>query len=399
MSSKWIKRAAGIIVLLLIGAALVYAMLPQPVPVDFAIIDRGPLEVTIDEEGLAHIRDVFEVSAPVAGRVDRLSVEAGDPVKKDETVLASIHPTDPPFLDIRTRRTQEAAIGAAEAAVEVARAQLASAETARDLARSALDRAQQLAANQTISVSAFEKASGDLAAAGAGVDEARAALGLRQAELTSARARMIEPGADGQSADCCLTVKSPIDGIVLKLKTESEQVIAAGAPLLELGDPQQMEVIVHLLSSDAVKVTRAMPARLDGWGGGTLNAYVRRIEPAAYTKISALGIEEQRVDVRLDLADPFDAWRRLGHEFRVMAHLVVWRGGSVVRLPLGALYRQGADWYVYRVADGKAVATKVNIGHRNIAYAEVITGIGEGDTVVLHPSDRVADGVSIEARQ
>lgn len=399
MLAKWGKRAIGLVALALIVAAAVYALMPQPVPVDVAIIDRGPLEVTIDEEGVARIRDVFRVSAPVAGKVDRLPVEIGDRVYRNTTTVAVVRPADPPFLDVRSRRELEAAVGSARAAVALAEAMVGGAVAGERLAQADLDRAERLSKVGTISSRAFEKAVADLDTAHAGVDQAKATLLLRQSELVSAEARLIEPDQlEGGTGDaCCMTLRAPVDGTVLKLLTESEQVVPAGAGLVEIGDPADLEVIVHLLSSDAVNVARGAAAKLDDWGGGVLAAEVRRVDPAAYTKISALGIEEQRVDAILDPVGAPGSWDRLGHEFRVMVHIAVWHG-DVTRVPLGALFRKGADWAVFRVVDGRAVETRITLDHRNDTIAEVTGGLAVGDGVILHPSDRVVAGVKTVER-
>lgn len=399
MVAKWTKRLLALLVLAAIGAGLVYAFRPQPVAVDVAALGTGPMEVTIDEEGIARIRDIFRVSAPIPGRVERLPVDVGDTVEADRTIVAAIHPVDPPLLDVRTRRELEAAVEAAKAAVMLAQAQVDSAETNVRLMRSELERARELADRATISVRAFEKAAADLETAEARVKEMRAALELRQSELASAEARLIEPGGDMRTeASCCVTVLAPADGTVLDLLSESEQVVAAGGPLLEIGDPGNLEIIVHLLSSDAVAVDPDALARVDGWGGPDLTARLRRIDPSAYTKVSALGIEEQRVDAIFDIVDPRETWARLGHEFRVMVHVPIWRSDDVLRLPLGALFRRGDAWHVFKVVDGRAVLAPVGIGHRNMRFAEVLDGLAAGDVVVLHPSDRVADGVALEER-
>jgi HlyD family secretion protein len=401
MLAKWIKRIAAIGVAVLVVGAALYALMPKPVPADIAVVDRGPLEVTIDEEGIARIRDVFRVSAPVAGRVERLPVEVGDRVYRGTSAVASLHPVDPSFLDLRARRELEAAVEAARAAVSLAEAEMNGTTAAERLAESDLLRAEKLAKVGAISERAFEKAATDVDTAKAQVEQAKATLALRQSELVSAEARLIEPDQEVAvpSRDaCCMIVRAPEDGVVLTLLSQSEQVVPAGTPLLEIGDPKEMEIIVHLLSSDAANVKVAALARLDEWGGGTLAARIRRVDPAAYTKVSALGIEEQRVDAILDLVDPYEAWKKLGHDFRVMVHIVSWRGDDVVRVPLGALFRRGNDWSVYRLVNGRAVVTKIEIDHRNARSAEVVKGLAAGDAVVLHPSDRVADGVAIEKR-
>jgi HlyD family secretion protein len=401
MALKWLKRIAAVILLAAIAAGLYYALRPQPVAVDLAAIDRGPMEVAIEEEGVARIRDVFRVSAPIAGRVERLPVHVGDAVEANRTVVASIHPADPPFHDIRTRRELQAAVDAARAAVSLAEAQVESAETNVRLMRSELERARELAERATISVRAFEKAAADLDTAEARLKETQAALALRRSELASAEARLIEPGlADFEDQDaCCATVLAPSDGTVLRLLSESEQVVLAGGPLLEIGDPANLEIVVHLLSSDAVAVAPKALARVVGWGGPELTARLRRIDPAAYTKVSALGIEEQRVDAVFDIVDPRARWERLGHEFRVIVRIPTWHAEDALRLPLGALFRRGEQWHVYRASEGTAALTPVAIGHRNSRFAEVTDGLAAGDIVVLHPSDRVSDGVAVAARE
>ncbi len=401
MLVTWIKRIVAIFAIVLVVSAIVYALLPSPVGVDIAAIERGPLEVTVDEQGVARIRDIFRVSAPIAGKLNRVPVHVGDLVGKDDTAVASIQPVQPPLLDIRTQRELEAAVAAARAAVGLAEAQVRSAEASERLAASDLDRAKKLTETGSISQRAFEKAATDLDTARASVEQAKANLTLRQSELDSAQARLIQPGeSDGDgSATCCVPVRSPVNGVVLKVLAESAQVVAAGTPLVEVGDPTAMEIVVHLLSSDAVEIQPGASATLTEWGGeGALRARVTRIDPAAYTKVSALGIEEQRVDATLEILDSFEKWRGLGHEYRVMVHIITWEGADIVQVPVGALFRRGSDWNVFRVVDGKAALTKVVLGHRNNRAAEVLEGLAAGDTVVLHPSDRVSDGVSVAPR-
>lgn len=400
MTGKWIKRGIGLLAVAGVVGAGVYALMPQPVGVDIAAIDRGPLEVTVDEEGVARIRDIFRVSTPVAGRVQRLPLKEGDRVERGVTTVALIRPADPPFLDVRTRRELEAAVEAARAAVVLADEQRLSAGSSLEFARSNQQRAEKLIAGGRITQRAFEEAVTGLSTAEADLRQAEANLALRRSELVATEARLIGPdvqGAEPGPDACCVTVTSPSDGVVLDLLSESEQVLPAGAPLAEIGDPGNIEIVAHLLSSDAVRVAPGMVARLDDWGGSSLAAKVSRVNPAAYTKVSALGIEEQRVDVLLDLADPQQAWQRLGHEFRVMIHIPVWQSDDAVRVPIGALFRRGSEWQVYRIVEGTARLSPVEIGQRNNQWAEVLEGISVGDEVVLHPSDRVTDGVGVVA--
>jgi len=402
MVARWIKRLAAVAVLAAILAATIWALAPAPVGVDLVTVDRGPLDVTIDEEGIARIRDIFRVSAPLAGRLERSPVHIGDRVHRGATEVASIRPADPPFLDARTRREMEAGADAGRAAVRLAAAQIHAAETGERLALAAFDRAERLAALGTISEQAFEKAAADLDAAKARIEEANANLALRQSELASLEARLIEPDQPAAGAgrnSCCKSVLAPVDGVVLSVLAESETVVAAGTPLVEIGDPAGMEIVVHLLSSDAVTIAPGTPATVTDWGGpDALQARVSRIDPAAYTKVSALGIEEQRVDATLDIVTPYEQWQGLGHAFRVMVHISTWQGADVLQVPLGALFRQDSDWTVYRVVDGRAAATAIVLGHRNNVAAEVLDGLSQGDTVVLHPSDRVVDGAAVGPR-
>jgi HlyD family secretion protein len=395
----WLRRGILIVLAVLVVGALVYALLPKPVAVDLATIDRGAMEVTVDEEGVARIRDVYQVSAPISGQVDRSPLKVGDVVRQG-SIIAEIRAAEPSLLDVRSRSELQAAADAAAAAVRLAEAELSRAEVQSRLAEADLVRVERLAESGTVSLRRAEEAQTEAESARATVRQAEANLLLRQSEKESAEARLIEPETDlKETAQCCVEVHSPVDGVVLKILAESAQVIAAGTPIAEIGDPGDMEVRVDLLSADAVRVVPGASARVEEWGGGiSLAARVRRIEPAAFTKVSALGIEEQRVNVLLDLIDPPDLWSRLGHEFRVYARITVWRGEDVVRVPLAALFRSGPEWAVFRVSEGRAVLTAITIDHRDASEAEVTSGLSPGDVVVLHPSDEIADGTRIEAR-
>ncbi len=402
MLAKWIKRIIAAALVVVAVAATVYALRPTPVLVDLATVEQGPMAVTVDEEGVARIRDVFRVSAPIAGTLQRVPVEVGDRVKRNETAVARIHPVAPAFLDVRTRREIQARIAAAEAAVGLAEAQVRGAASAERMTQSDLQRAERLAEAGTISSRTLEEATTALDTAEAQVEQAKANLAQRQSELVSARAQLIEPDqttSDPTGEACCLSVRAPADGVVLNVLTESEQVLSAGTPLVEIGDPKDMEVVVHLLSSDAVGIKPGAAATITDWGNqNALHATVRQIDPAAYTKVSALGIEEQRVDATLDLIDPYEEWQGLGHEFHVMVHIMTWQNLDALKVPIAALFRQGSDWHVFRVVDGRATLTRIEIDHRNDIVAEVVDGLSPGDVVVLHPSDKVSDGAAVEAR-
>ncbi len=399
MFGKVVRRGVAALIGLGIVGLIVWALLPQPVPVDLATIATGSLEVTVEDEGITRIREVYTVSSPIGGKMRRTTREEGDDVVADKTIVASIEPTDPPFLDVRTQRVNEAAVQAAQAAVDLAEAQIKQAKSQLEFTKSDLRRAEELAASHTISARSLEKAKLDVDSAEAAVASAIATLEVRKRELESARARMIQPGMTAApSAACCVDVRSPIDGRVLRIIAKSEQVVQPGAPLIELGDPRDLEIAVDFLSRDAVRIKPGDPARIESWGGDvTLDAKVTRIEPTGFTKVSALGIEEQRVKVILDFTGPSEAWQKLGHGFRVVARVAIWRGEGLL-VPLGALFRQGDSWAVFVAANGRAARRPVTIAERNLHAARVVDGLKAGEQVVLHPGDRVTDGVRIEPR-
>lgn len=402
MNGIWIKRTLMIAFAALAVAAFIYALTPSPVLVDTATIERGPLKVTVDEEGETRIREIYVVSAPIAGKILRSPREVGDTVEKDKTLVAIIQPGDPEFLDVRKRRELGAAVAASEAAVSLTEAQIQRAESELEFAMSDLDRAKQLAERGTVSKRALEKASMEVEVLQSELARARANLQLRMRELESARARLIGPADLASIEDdpsCCVQVHAPISGNVLKIDRESEQIVTAGEPLLRIGDPKDLEVVTDLLSTDAVKVTEGAEAWIEGWGGATpLKARVRRIDPAGFTKISALGIEEQRVNTYLDFAVPRSEMPRLGHDFRVFVRITVWSSEDVATVPLGALFRQGNIWTVFTVTDGIAHFTPVKIGQRNTQMAEIVSGLEPGTRVILHPSDRIKEGTRVEER-
>jgi len=393
----------GIVVVTLVGLiALVF--LPQPVPVDLGTVERGTLEVTVADEGETRVRDIYTVSAPVDGRVLRLEVEAGDDVVAHKTVLFSIEPSSPQFLDIRTRSQAEAAVKAAEAARALSQADVERAEAEMEFAAAELDRAEALAQRGNISTSALDRARLELRTKQAALETAKATLRVKEFELERTKASLIDPGTSGTptrtNENCCVPVYSPIDGNVLRVLRESEGVVAAGTPLIEIGDPSDLEIVVDLLSTDAVQVEAGADVIIDDWGGPKpLMGRVRRVEPFGFTKISALGIEEQRVNVIIDLTDPREAWQALGHGYRVEAQIVTWRGENTLMVPLGALFRSGDRWAVFVVEGGRANLRHIEIGRANMESAEVLSGIEADTRIILHPSDRVADGVRIEERQ
>jgi HlyD family secretion protein len=300
----------------------------------------------------------------------------------------------PAFLDVRTLRELEAHVEAAKATVALAEAETSQAAAELEFAQSELARARTLMRSKTISERTLERARIDAETRQASLARAKAGLEVRKRELESAQARLIGPEEAWKGevpVGCCVTVKAPVSGRVLRVLQESERVIAAGTPLIEIGDPVNLELVVDLLSADAVKVVEGAAAVVDGWGGTSLSAKVARVEPAGFTKVSALGIEEQRVRTILKLHGPADGADKLGHEYRVFVKIGVYEAASALRVPISALFRSEERWTVYVIENGRTRAAAVEIGHRNSAFGEVLQGLADGAFVVLHPSDRVHD--------
>jgi len=383
---------------LAVAAGLWWAFRERPAGVDVAVVAAGTMTVAVEEDGIARVREVYRLSAPVAGRLDRTLLDEGDAVVANVTVVARLKPLDPPFLDDRTRAEITAAIDAAAAAVALAEAQQQSADAALTQARADLQRAERLATTGVVSESQLEKARAEVRVSEAQLASAAAQVKLRQSELASARARLIGPGdnaAGGGDSTCCVAVTAPIDGVVLDMLVRSEQVIAAGSPLADIGDPHDIEIAIDLLSQDAVRLAPGAPVTVTGYGGPPLTGRLRLVSPSAATKVSALGIEEQRVAALVDLDSPAPG---LGHNFRVRAAIEEWRSDDAVTVPVAALFREGADWAAYRIEDGRARRVRLDIGRLNGRQAEVKAGLAAGDRVILHPSDVIADGTLVAAR-
>ncbi|MFM9941614.1 MAG: efflux RND transporter periplasmic adaptor subunit [Hyphomicrobiaceae bacterium] len=389
---------AGVVV------AFVWALWPRPAPVDLAVVARGPMAVTVDEEGKTRIKDIFIVSAPVAGTMKRNPLLAGDAVEKERTIVAAIQPAAPPFLDFRTRLEVAAQARAAQAAVALAEAERAQAQSELTFAEREVERAATLLKTNVVAARAHERAVIDLAVRKAALAKTEANVAVRRQELESARAKLLGPRGDDTAgildADCCFEVRAPDSGRVLKVMVTSEQVVTVGTPLVEIGDPRSLEIVVELLSTDAVRVRQGAAAVVDGWGGGQLlAARVRRIESAAFTKVSALGIEEQRVRVILDLLPgPTGLEHALGHEFRVLVRIVAWEAADALVIPIGALFRHEGQWAVFKLTGSTATLSVIAIGQRNADVAEVLSGLVASDRVVLHPSDRIYSGARVKSR-
>lgn len=401
MRNIWIKRSLWALVVGLATAGIVWFAWPQPIPVDIAVVTKGAMEVTVDDEAKTSVREVYTVSAPVSGKVLRSSREAGDQVIADETIVAVMQPVTPAFHDASTHEELLAAVAAAEAAEKLAESEVRRITASLDYLRKELNRAQALARTDTISVRALDKAKFDVEANEAALASARAQLDVRRSERAGVVARLIDPSnvTPQSNPSCCIQIRSPVAGRVLKIIQESETIVLAGIPLIEIGDSLDLEVVAELLSTDAVQIKIGSPVRIDGWGGAPVRGRVTRVDPAGFVKISALGIEEQRVRTWIAFTDPPELWSRLGHNYRVIVHVTIWQADDVVTVPVGALFRKGNDWAVFAIRDGRARSAIVTIGQRNNQMAEVISGLAEGDKVVRHPSDRISEAVAVSARE
>jgi len=386
-------RMAG--VALVVGAILAVALWPDSTTVDLAQAVRGPMEVTLDEDGATRVRERFVVSAPVAGRLQRIELEPGEAVVKGRTVVARLAPAAPPLLDPRVRGEYDAAVAAATAGTDQARAERDRAAAVLDRARAALRRQQALSEAGAVSRDDLEAAQSAVATSEEALRAASMGVTRAEQEARLARARLQTPTTIGRIVD----VVAPVNGTVLRRLRESETVVPAGEGLVELGDPNQLEVVADLLSTDAVQITPGSQVRVEQWGGShPLAGKVRRVEPSGFVKVSALGVEERRVNVIIDLHDPSAATRALGDGYRVEVRIVVWRADDVLKLPVGSLFRRGSDWAVFAVAGGRATLRPVTVGHRNNDEVEILGGLSAGESVVLHPPDTLTTGARVVPR-
>ncbi len=398
----WTTRTMG---MSLAGAALLgglayVAFREDPVPVDLIEVISAPMQVTIDADGKTRIRDLFEVAAPIAGTALRAPVAVGDPVVAGETVVARVEPATPTLLDARSRAQAEAAVAEAEAALEVARTDLTRAEEEEVFARMQFERTQTLVERGVSTITQLETATQVLAVAEAAVASARSRIAMAEGTRDRAQAALVGPEGGAGDAACCVDLTAPAGGVVLSIATISEHPVQAGAPLVTVGDPTELEIVADLLSSDAVRIAPGTRAIVERWGGpDPLEAVLTRIEPAAETRVSALGIEEQRVDVIFDIVTPAEDRPGLGHGFSVFLRVVEWEEESVLQVPLGALFRRGDGWAVYVVADAVVEERAVTLGRRGARMAQVLEGLEAGERIVTHPSEAVADGVTVVDRR
>ena len=385
------RRILWLLVAVGIGAIVIFALMPSRLLVEAGRVESGLLQVTIDQEGETRAHDRFVMSAPVSGHLLRIELEDGDAVKLDQ-VIARI---DPLPLSSRERQEVLGRIGAAEAALREANARQAHAREDWEQSRRDRERAERLGRDGLISPQALELARNADVTAEAELEAAKSSAQVAASELKVARAGLIGL-EDSVKSGPLIQLRAPVAGRVLRVIEKSERVVPAGTPILTLGDAKRLEIVADVLSTDAVKIQPGMPVLLEGWGGDhPIRARVRLVEPGGFTKISALGIEEKRVNVISDFVDPPGP---LGDGYRVETRTVIWSGENVLKIPQSALFRQGQGWNVFAIENGSAKRREVEIGQRNETEAQILRGLAKGEEVILHPSNELSDGARVRTR-
>lgn len=393
-------RLIGALVLLALALAIAIALRQPPVPVELGEVTRGPLTVTVDDLGETRVKDLYVISAPVTGELLRVPLKPGDEVVARATLLGRIRPAEPAPIDARTTAQAEANVRALTAELSAAGARVRQGRAELTLAERELARVSELATRGFVSQANVDRARMARDRAVAAIAEAGESAAAVRQSLAAARAALIVPGtaAPGRGS---VAVVSPVSGHVLRVPQESERVVIAGTPLVEIGDPERIEMVTDLLSADAVRVRPGAAVLIEEWGGERpLQGRVRLVEPYGFLKVSALGVEEQRVNVVIDFVEPSQAWARLGHGYRATVRIAVWSAPDVVRVPVSALFRSAGQWSVYVASvDGRAVLRAVEVGPMNDELALVRRGLAPGERVILHPSDRVRPGVRVRPRR
>jgi HlyD family secretion protein len=396
---KWMARAVGALVVLGVLALMLYGYLPKPQPVDVVLVRRGPIQVTVDEEAKTRVRDRYMVAAPTVGIASRIELEPGDVVKPG-MVLATIRPLRSALLDPRARAAAEASLAAALDAERQSEAAVARAEAVAEGARRGHARTERLAKEGSATPQELDASSAELRAREGELASARFAAKVAAHQVQSARAVLGLLQGQGARRTESLPVTSPIAGQVLRLLQESEGPVAVGTPLIEIGDVAALEVVADLLTRDAVLVRPGMRVILDRWGGERpLEGRVRRVEPSAFTFTSALGVQEQRVNVLVDLAGAPAEREPIGDGYALETRFVLFEAPNVLLVPRSAVFRQGDGWAVFSIRAGHARLATVRLGHSSSAEAEVLEGLTPGSPVIVHPGDSVADGVAVKPRR
>lgn len=399
MHVKWRRRIVLAALGFLVLASLVYGFWPQPELVDMATVREAPLVVSVTEEGKTRVGDRFVVSAPVAGVAQRIELKVGDAVRRGQQLL-SIEPLKPSVLDPRERARAQAQVAAAGAALRAAEERAGAAKTEAELAARESARIDRLCEAQCASKQERDQAATRALSARANQRSAEFAVKVARYDLEAARTALTHTaGSQGTKPAVLVPVDSPIDGRILKLMHESEGAVTPGTALLELGDPRALEVVTDVLSEDAVRIHPGTPVVYERWGGGEdLRGEVTSVEPVAFTKVSALGVEEQRVRVVSDITSAPKLWRKLGDGYRVETRFILWQGAHVLQVPASALFRYRDGWAVFAIRNGRAHRQSVEIGRRSGLAAQIVKGLDAGELVIMHPDDTIANGVRVMSR-
>ncbi|UIJ46219.1 efflux RND transporter periplasmic adaptor subunit [Sphingomonas cannabina] len=393
-------RMIGALIVLVLAAATFVATRTPSAEVEVGEVTRGPMATTVDDLAETRVRNLFMVSAPITGELVRVPLKPGARVVAGTTLLARIRPAEPGALDARTLAQATANVRALESQADAARAEVEAALAQLDLAERQRTRVSTLRGKGFVAQAALDEASMERDRARAAARAARDGERAARRSADAARAALIAPGA-GMRGRGVVDVRAPISGYVLSVPQESTRVVAAGTPLVAIGDPDQLELVTDLLSADAVQVSPGAEVSIEDWGGDhPLKGRVRLIEPYGFLKVSALGVEEQRVNVVIDFTEPRRAWARLGHGFRATIRIRTWSVGETVRVPISALFRSGNAWQVFRVStEGRAETVNVRIGRMSEDWGQVLAGLVPGDQIILHPGDKVESGTKVRTAQ
>ena len=393
---RWI-----IVIIITVGviSAIVYGFMPKPVSVDLVKVSRGPLKVTVEEEGRTRVKDRFVVSAPVAGFMRRIQFDVGDRVQKGQS-LVELEPLKSNLLDPRSHAAAQAAVSSAEASLKVEEERAKAAAADADYARKNLERIKKLHEGGYVAKDALEQAETGAKRAGANLLSTEAAVKVARFELDRVHTALRHSAAENTRIQGkIVTIQSPVNGSVLKIYRESEGVVQSGEPVIDIGDPERLEVKVEVLSADAVKIKPGMSVLFERWGGNsTLSGRVRVVEPAGFTKISSLGVEEQRVLVIVDLTSSDRSEKSLGDGYRLEASFIIWEGKDILQVPASALFRNQEGWAIFVVKNNRALKREVRVGQRTGLVAEVLSGLTEGEEVISHPDNSIEDRTRVRSR-
>ena len=398
MNVQWQRRITWLAVALLIVAALAYGFRPQPRLVDIAEAKSAPMQVSIQEEGRTRVIDRYVITAPVAGTTCRVDLDVGDPVEKDEP-LVNINPLQSQPLDPRSQAEARARVAAAEDSLHAAEENVQVASAEADLAGKELLRLEPLVEQGHISTERLDQARAVKRGSEAALRSAQFAVAVSAHELEAARTALRFTGSKSSNPDDVVQVLAPVTGRVLKIHQQCEGVVSRGQPLLEIGDTRSLEIETDVLSADAVRIKPGMPVLYERWGGEKpLAGQVRRVEPVGFTKISALGVEEQRVLIISDITSSPEQWHTLGDGYRVESRFILWENEDVLQVPASALFRVGEQWALFVMDDNTARRRQVEVGQRNGLSAEILDGLAEGEAVITHPDKTIEEGTDVKRR-